>query len=113
MPREVYRVFNIDLLHRAAINPLPRQVVDNAQLPPIIEANSDPEQAIEAIIGARQHKRSRGRYRQALVKQVGYAKPTQELAEVIADTIVLNKFKAKYREITDYNGLIAEALQER
>ena len=53
MPREVYRVFNVDLLRRAATNPLPRQVIDDAQPPPIAEANGDLEWAIEAIIRAR------------------------------------------------------------
>ena len=68
VPREVHRVFNVDLLRRAATDPLPGQVVDDAQPPPIAEADGDPEWAVEAIIGARWHKHGRGRYRQALVK---------------------------------------------
>ena len=98
IPTGIFPRFHVDLLKGASKDPLPLQVVGNAQPLPLVPATEDreAEHKVERILCAENNKRGRGRRREVLVKWTGYADPTWEPRENFEDTIALDKFKARF-----------------
>ena len=104
MPGNIHKPFHVELVKRAGADPFPSQSRDDAQNPPIMDDLEEPEYQVEAILRARTKSWGRGKFRQALVKWVGWADPTWEPIEYVQDTKALEEFEAKYGPIRSSNG---------
>jgi hypothetical protein len=84
-------VFNNKLLRLAANDPLPSQVQDDSQPPPVLIGNEE-EYEVEAILD---EKVGRGQRRDVLVKWVGYVKPTWEPKWSMESVVALDLWELK------------------
>jgi hypothetical protein len=98
VPTGIFPRFHVDLLKRASEDPLPSQVVEDAQPPPLIPATEDrvAEYEVERILRAENKKRGRGTRREVLVKWTGYTACTWEPRVNFEDTVALDDFEARY-----------------
>ncbi|KAI0991627.1 hypothetical protein K3495_g16560 [Podosphaera aphanis] len=108
VPGNIHKRFHVELIKRAGSDPLPSQVRDDAQNPPVIDDLEDPEYEIDSILRARTVRRGRGTYRQALVKWVGWVDPTWEPIEYVMETKALDDFESRYGPIATNDGSTAE-----
>ena len=96
-------MFHASLLKPDPQNPLPSQVQDDIQPPPIT-VEGEEEYFVEAIIDER-HKRGRGRggplRHEYLVKWRGYSTPTWTDASALADNHALDAWEARSRDNSD------------
>jgi RNase H-like domain found in reverse transcriptase/Reverse transcriptase (RNA-dependent DNA polymerase)/Integrase zinc binding domain/Chromo (CHRromatin Organisation MOdifier) domain len=76
-PPGVHNVFHSDLLRLASSDPLPSQVQDDSQPPPVLVGN-DEEYEVERILDEKLVRRGRGVQQKLLVKWKDYAQPTWE-----------------------------------
>ncbi|KAI0991230.1 hypothetical protein K3495_g16957, partial [Podosphaera aphanis] len=104
VPGNIHKRFHVELIKRAGNDPLPSQVRDDAQNPPLLDNLEEPEYEVEAILRARSIRRGRGTFRQALVKWVGWADTSWEPIENIKDTAALDDFENKYGPIETNDG---------
>lgn len=104
MPGNIHKRFHVELIKRAGSDPLPSQIRDDAQNPPVIDDLEESEYEVESILRARTYSKGRGKYRQALVKWVSDANPTWEPIEYIENTKALDDFEAKYGPIAVNDG---------
>lgn len=104
VPGNIHNRFHVELIKRAGTDAFPSQNRDDAQNPPIVDDLDEKEYEIESILRARTVKRGRGKFRQALVKWTGWAEPSWEPIEYVADTIALDKFEKTYGSISSNNG---------
>jgi hypothetical protein len=96
-PPGIHSVFHVSMLKRAGDDPLPSQVQDDTQPPPIIaEDTGEQEWFVEEILKARKERRDY----QVLVKWTGYAQSTWEPLSALLDTEALDRFEAKHGKIT-------------
>lgn len=95
MPSGIHPVFHVELLRPAADDPLPSQVVDDSQPPPIV-VDGEPEWQIEEILAARTKKVGRGERRQVLVKWLGYARLSWHDLELFKDCDALDVFEKRF-----------------
>lgn len=95
VPTGVWPVFHVDLLRRAATDPLPSQVITDSQPPPIIPATptSDAQYEVERVLRAERNSRRGGPRRELLIKWTGYEDPTWEPRVEFEHTDALDDFK--------------------
>jgi len=84
------------LLKRAAEDPLPSQLRDDAQPPAIITEEGDQEYQVEKILGVVR----KGRRTKLRVKWVGYVRPTMEPLENFLESAALDDWEAVNGPIT-------------
>lgn len=101
VPSGIWPSFHVDLLKRAATDPLPSQIVLDAQPPPLLPEDlegqgEDEEWAVERILRAEERKRGRGLRRDVLVKWAGYEEPTWEPRAELEGTDALSDFETRY-----------------
>ncbi|KAI0993682.1 hypothetical protein K3495_g14502 [Podosphaera aphanis] len=104
VPGNIHNRFHVELVKRAGVDPFPSQSRDDSQNPPVSDDLAEPEYQVESILRARTKSRGRGKYRQALVKWVGWADPTWEPIEYVLDTKALEEFEAKYGPVQSSDG---------
>lgn len=107
VPGELHKTFHVDLIERAADDPLPSQVLaDSRPGPAWVLSPTDgtlrEEWGIEAIRAAK-NARGRGK-RQVLVKWRGYTTETWEPLEAFKDTAALAAFEEKWGDARTHNG---------
>ncbi|KAI0999435.1 hypothetical protein K3495_g8762 [Podosphaera aphanis] len=90
--------FRVDLLRRAAEDPLPSQVRDDFQPPPIDSSLPQAEQefAIERVLRAEKRRRGKGFQRRLLIKWQGQAETTWEPRSELEDTSASDIFEQSY-----------------
>jgi len=98
LPTGIHNRFHVDLLRRAASDPLPSQEKDDIQPPPLIPQTdgTDAEYEVEQILRAEKRRVGRGFVRKVLVKWKGYADPTWEPRSEYVDVIALDEFEQKF-----------------
>ncbi|KAI0992351.1 hypothetical protein K3495_g15835, partial [Podosphaera aphanis] len=103
VPSGVHPRFHVQLLRRAGQDPLPSQIVDDAQPPPIYPDNlnraspgGEPEQFVERILRAERVRRGRKWVRRVLIKWKGFAEPNWEDRANLEDNEALDVFEFKY-----------------
>ncbi|POS82018.1 hypothetical protein EPUL_006383, partial [Erysiphe pulchra] len=84
------------LLKRDPQNPLPSQLSEDTQPPPIINTDGEQEKVVEKILRAEKRKRGRGFRRDVLVKWVQFKEPNWEPRESLEDTQALDFFENKF-----------------
>jgi hypothetical protein len=103
VPTGVHPVFHVDLLRPAAKDPLPSQVVDDSQPPPILE-DGQQEYDVDEVLCAEWRGTQKSRKRFLLIKWQGYAIPTWEPLTNFVDTEALDLFETRYGSILDNDG---------
>ena len=111
LPRAMYNVFHVDLLRRAATDPLPGQKVTDDQ-PPAIEVEGELEFQVEEILCAKTTRRREGIVREVLVKWKGYQIPSWEPLDEFRETMALDKFEEKYGSADTNSGPIDRYIKE-
>lgn len=107
VPRGIHPTFHVELVERAASDPLPSQRVTDSRPGPVWELSQDgvphEEFEVEAILAAR-NARGRGHRRDVLVKWKGYDSPTWEPLENMEDTAALDAFEREWGDARQNNG---------
>lgn len=106
LPGDLHKTVHVDLIERAASDPLESQQLVDARPGPVLtmeNVDSDvDEYAVEEILRA---KNARGRNkRQVLVKWTGWKDPSWLPLEEVEDTEALDKFEAKYGDARHNDG---------
>jgi len=115
LPGDLHKTVHVDLLERAADDPLPTQTLEDARPGPVLElAEEDPvlsEWAVEEILDV---KNARGRnQRQALVKWRGWLNPTWHPLKDFLDTEALARFETKNGDALVNRGPVAAVRQRK
>ncbi|KAI1000096.1 hypothetical protein K3495_g8097 [Podosphaera aphanis] len=100
-PTGIHNVFHVSLLQPVSKDPLPSQKNIDAQPPAMVGEENQKEYFVEKILKARSKKIGRGVRREALVKWLGYIKPTWEPIKNIDNTEALDEFEKKIRIYRD------------
>lgn len=93
-PPGIHNVFHVSLLKLAADDPLPSQQSDDHR-PPAILTDEGEKYLVEKILDERR----RHRKWQVRVKWVGWAEPTWEPVEFLADTAALAQYEKDYGKV--------------
>ena len=94
VPTSIHPVFHVEPIRPAATDPLPSQIVDDTQPPPI-EVDGENELAVEEILQERTKRVGRRSQREVLVKWIGYAEPSWEPVELVQDCAALDVFERR------------------
>ena len=96
-PPGVENVFHVSKLRPAGSDPLPSQVVSDAQPPALLTESGEEEYEIDRILDARTRRVGRGSRREVLVQWTGYSRPTWEPRSNLEDTAALDAFERRER----------------
>ena len=100
VPTGVHPVFHVDLIRPAAADPLPSQIVDDSQPPPLV-IDSELEYQVEEILDHRERRVGRGSRMEVLVKWAGYAETTWEPLDSVNDCEALDRYEGRFGSISE------------
>jgi hypothetical protein len=99
VPTGIHPVFHVDLIRPAADDPLPSQIVDDSQPPPL-EIDGELEYDMEEILAARTKRVGRGSRREVLVRWTGYSQCTWEPLASIDNCSALDRFEERFGAVS-------------
>lgn len=111
VPTGIHPVFHVELVRPAASDPLPSQVVDDSEPPPVI-VDGEREFEVEAILDVRRRRRGRRSRMEALVKWTGYPEPSWEPLNEIQDVSALDDYERMHGPV-HYNDRLGEGAPTR
>jgi hypothetical protein len=108
VPGNLHKTFHVDLVERAADNPLPSQKLADARPGPLwvqgdVDSGLEEYWEVERVVAAR-NASGRGRRRKVLVKWKGYENMTWEPLEELANTEALAAFEKEFGNARENNG---------
>jgi hypothetical protein len=108
VPGDKHPSFHVELVERAADDPLPSQGKTDTQPPPVMvpqleDGDLEPEYRVEEIVAAR-NARGRGNQRQVLVKWQGYDNLSWHPLRDFEDTRALEEFESKWGSARSNDG---------
>ena len=103
VPTGVHPVFHVDLIRPAATDPLPSQIVDDSQPPPVLVDNEE-EYEVEEVLDIRTKHQGRRAYQEALVKWAGYAETTWEKLDNLRECAALDTYEQHFGQIPSLHG---------
>jgi transposase InsO family protein len=111
VPTGIHPTFHVDLIERAATDPLPSQTrTDNRPPPVMVPVTEDgplvEEYRVDEVIRMK-NGRGRGGPRMALVKWTGWDEPTWEPLEVVQGTEALDRFETIWGDARTHNGPVS------
>ena len=95
VPSGIWPNFHVELLKRDPQNPLPSQISNDTQPPPLINSDGIEEQIVEKILRPENRRVGRG-FRRSLVKWKQFEEPNWEPGDNLEDTEALDIFESKY-----------------
>jgi hypothetical protein len=98
----VYPVFHVDLIQPAASDPLPSQIIDDSQPPPLV-VDGELEYQVKEILDYRVRRVGRGSRIEVLVKWAGYVETTWEPLSSVENCEALDKYKERFGRISPAN----------
>lgn len=106
LPGSLHKTVHVDLLERAANDPLPSQKLQDSRPGPTVTLENEDatldEWEVEEILCAK-NARGKGK-RQVLVKWKGYVNPTWHPLEVVQDAEALDRFEEQYGDAAHNDG---------
>ncbi|KAI0996870.1 hypothetical protein K3495_g11311 [Podosphaera aphanis] len=99
VPTKIWPRFHVDLIRRAGEDPLPSQIQDDSQPPPVMVTEghrTSPEQVVQRILRAEKVLRGRGWVRRVLVKWKGFAEPTWEDRSELENMKAMDAFEDRF-----------------
>jgi hypothetical protein len=98
LPTGIHNRFHVDLLWRAATEPLSSQITNGTQPLPLVPETEDQEaeSEVERIPRAERRNVGRGFQRQLLIKWKGYAEPDWRPRSDFEELANLDRFEAKF-----------------
>lgn len=100
VPTGIHSVFHVELVRPAATDPLPSQVMDDSEPPPVV-VDGEREFEIEAILNVRRRRRGRRSRMEALVKWTGYPEPSWEPLSELQDVSALDDYERKHGPVRE------------
>ena len=100
IPTGIFPRFYVNLLKRTAKDPLPSQITDNVQPPPLVPQSKDQNEEfqVKRILKAKEKRIGRGSRREVFVKWTGYAEPFWHPRSDFEDTEALEKFEKRFEK---------------
>ncbi|KAI1001982.1 hypothetical protein K3495_g6222 [Podosphaera aphanis] len=98
----IWPKFHVELLKRDSQDPLPSQISNDKQPPPLINDNCEEEQVIERILRAERKRWGRGFRREVSLEWKQFEEPNWELRANLEETEVLEFFETKYGKGDDF-----------
>ena len=100
VPSNIWPRFHVKLLQRASEDPLPLQILDDAQPSPILvkgkDGHTQPEQTVENILRTEKFHKGKLWVRRVLVKWKGFAEPNREDRSDMEEVKELDLFESKF-----------------
>jgi hypothetical protein len=103
VPTGIHPVFHVELVRPASTDPLPSQVVDDSEPPPVI-VDGELEYEVEAILDVRRRRRGRRSRVEALVKWTGYPEPSWEPLSEVQGVSALDEYERTHGPVSEADG---------
>ena len=113
MPKGIHKKFHVSLLRPAVQDPLPSQEIQDTQPPAILTSEGNEEYGLEEILCCQDKRIGNNTRREALVKWVGYARPSWEPLIDLQDTVALDIFEERYGNALHNNGPLEQYCRRR
>jgi hypothetical protein len=109
VPTGIHPVFHVELVRPAPTDPLPSQVVDDSEPPPVV-VGGEQEYEVEAILDIRRRRRGRRSRMEALVKWTGYPEPSWEPLSEVQGVSALDDYERTHGPVHDNDKINEETL---
>lgn len=104
VPTGIHPVFHVELIRPAATDPLPSQVVDDSEPPPVV-VDGELEYEVEAVLDVRRRRLGRRSRMEALVKWAGYPEPSWEPLSEVQGVSALDDYERTHGPVREDNRI--------